>query len=737
MPDATLTRKERLKRALRHKPVDHLPTQINYTARMGANLARHFHIPPTALPGFLDNHLVRVDLSYFERPSADGLTRFDWWGAGYATGEEGYYISHSPLAETKDLDSFAWPDPYRPGLMAGARRTIEELGGDFFVAPNLGFALFERAWSLRGLEQFLIDLALDLVFVEELLERITQIQLIVIERFLELGVDGGYFGDDYGAQKGLLFSPDIWRRLFKPRLGRLFEPFLQRGLPVILHSDGQIQQIIPDLIEIGLTALNPVQPEVLDHAWLAETYGSRLAFYGGISTQTVLPSGTPEQVRQAVAACRSQLAPHDTGLLLAPSHRMMTDIPLDNVTAMLEFISLTGSAPRRGLMTIAERKQLVNDKFCELFGAPPQLWSRAPGRVDLMGSHTDYNLGYVMTMSIDRDTWIAARPRQDRHVKIHSLNAAGWGDFDLDTIEHTRCRNWTDYIRGTAWALGQAGYQLSGFDGLVHSTVPFGSGLSSSAALEMACAVMFQAASGFKLEPVEMALIGQAGENQYVGMSCGILDQYSSALGQAGSVLLLDCRSLESQITPLAPGIQVVIGDTRAERNLAGTEYGERRSQCEQGVQILRKHYPDIAALRDVSLEQLESHMAEFPPVVYKRCRFIIEENQRVLSLAEAINLGDLDQLAALFRKSYQGARDLYQIGAPAMQAMIEAMRAAPGVIAARQAGAGFGGCMVALVHQNEVAAFVEQVTNDYAQSFGVQPQVYPVSPAPGAGLLG
>jgi galactokinase len=388
-------------------------------------------------------------------------------------------------------------------------------------------------------------------------------------------------------------------------------------------------------------------------------------------------------------------------------------------------------------MNPAERKQMVNDKFYELFGAPPQLWSRAPGRVDLMGSHTDYNHGYVMTMTIDRDTWIAARPRQDRHVTIHSMNAGGWGDFELDTVEQTRCRNWTDYIRGTAWALGQAGYPLTGFDGLVHSTVPFGSGLSSSAALEMACAVMFQATSGFKLEPVEMALIGQAGENQYVGMSCGILDQYSSALGQAGSVLLLDCRSLESQIAPLAPAIQVVIGDTRAERNLAGTEYGERRAQCEQGVQILRKHYPDIAALRDVSLEQLESHKVKIPELVYKRCQFIIEENDRVLRLAEVISRGDLDQLAALFQASYQGARDLYQIGAPAMQAMIEAMQAAPGVIAARQAGAGFGGCMVALVHQNDVDSFVRHVTNDYTHNFGVQPQVYPVSPAPGAGLLG
>ena len=207
-------------------------------------------------------------------------------------------------------------------------------------------------------------------------------------------------------------------------------------------------------------------------------------------------------------------------------------------------------------MDTEARKRLVAEKFCEIYGGQPQFWSRAPGRVDLMGSHTDYNLGYVMTMTIDRDTWIAARPRQDGRVSVQSLNAAGLGDFELGKLEQSSCRNWADYVRGTAWALQEAGYQLTGFDGLVHSTVPFGSGLSSSAALEMACAVMFQQIGGFGLEPVEMALIGQAGENQYVGMSCGILDQYSSAMGQAGSALLLDCRSLDSQITPMAEGSQ-------------------------------------------------------------------------------------------------------------------------------------------------------------------------------------
>jgi uroporphyrinogen decarboxylase len=332
----TLSHKERLRRALRHEPVDRLPTQINYTLRMGEKMAGYFGISTKELHLFLDNHLMRVDPSYPERLSEDGLSRFDWWGAGHDTSEEGYFIRLSPLANSKDLDVFAWPDPLQVDLLDDAKRTIEKYGQEYFIAPNLGFALFERAWSLRGLEQFLMDMALDSGFANELLERITEIQLALIRRYLELGVDGAYFGDDYGAQKGLIMSPASWRQLFKPRLERLFAPFRERGLPVIMHSDGQIQQIIPDLVEIGLTALNPVQPEVLDHAWLAESFGGKLAFYGGISTQTVLPGGSPEDVREAVRACREQLAPQGTGLLLAPSHRMMTDIPMENVQAMIE-----------------------------------------------------------------------------------------------------------------------------------------------------------------------------------------------------------------------------------------------------------------------------------------------------------------------------------------------------------------------------------------------------------------
>jgi len=196
--------------------------------------------------------------------------------------------------------------------------------------------LFERAWSLRGFDALLMDMLERTEWVEELLDRITGIQLSLSRRFLAAGVDGGYFGDDYGAQRAMLFSPRMWRRLIKPRLAKLFAVFVDAGLPVILHSDGDIRAILPDLVEIGLTTLNPVQPEVLDHAWLQREYGAKLSFYGGISTQGVLPSGTVEEVRAATIACARALAPEGTGLLLGPSHRMQSDIPARNVEAMLD-----------------------------------------------------------------------------------------------------------------------------------------------------------------------------------------------------------------------------------------------------------------------------------------------------------------------------------------------------------------------------------------------------------------
>jgi uroporphyrinogen decarboxylase len=365
---ACLTKRERLRRALWRQPVDRLPVQTNYTRAMGAKLAAYFQCPPGELPARLGNHLLRVEVAHRPRLSADGKTSFDWWGAGWGTETEGYWHASAPLAESTHLESFPWPNPHAPELLAEAERAITADDGAHFVVPNFGFALFERAWSLRGFDNLLMDLADQPAWVEELLDRITEIQVALARRFVGLGrsplagisssasaggslpstgepdlgaaaansaVDGGYFGDDYGAQRSLLFSPVLWRQMIKPRLARMFAVFREADLPVILHSDGDIWPILPDLVDIGLTCLNPVQPEVLEHPRLFREFGRHLSFYGGISTQEVLPAVSTAAVRTATLACVRDLAPDGTGLLLGPSHRMQSDIPAENVEAML------------------------------------------------------------------------------------------------------------------------------------------------------------------------------------------------------------------------------------------------------------------------------------------------------------------------------------------------------------------------------------------------------------------
>ncbi len=335
--DATgeLSRKERVLRALRREPVDRLPTQCNYTPAMGRFLATHFGVAETELPERLGNHLLRVDVDHAGRASQDGSVKFDWWGAGWDTRTEGYWHSFAPLEDSLDLDGYAWPDPNAPSLLTTAAQAIARNGAGSFIVPNLGMCLFERAWSLRGFDALLMDMLERTEWVEELLDRITATQVTLAKRYVASGVDGGYFGDDYGAQRAMLFSPRLWRRLIKPRLARMFAVFTEAGLPVILHSDGDIRAILPDLVEIGLTALNPVQPEVLDHAWLYNEHGAKLSFYGGISTQGVMPRGGENEVRAATIACARALAPEGTGLLMGPSHRMQSDIPARNVEAML------------------------------------------------------------------------------------------------------------------------------------------------------------------------------------------------------------------------------------------------------------------------------------------------------------------------------------------------------------------------------------------------------------------
>jgi len=379
----------------------------------------------------------------------------------------------------------------------------------------------------------------------------------------------------------------------------------------------------------------------------------------------------------------------------------------------------------------SQRREPIQRLFQQRFGAAPTLWCRAPGRVDLMGSHTDYSLGYVLTLPIGRDTWMAARPRLDSTVRLYSLNLESEAAFSLDPVVAGPVGHWSNYVRGVAHVLQTEGLAVTGFDGAIHSTVPLSSGLSSSAALECVTATVFEVLGGWRLDPVRKALLCQRAEHQFVGVNCGVLDQYTSCLGEASCALLLDCRDLTHRPVKLPEGLQVVIGDTRSRRELAGSEYGQRRAQCEAGARQLR-----VRALREVSLDHFTRHEAELPPEVARRCRFIVEENDRVLRLAAALPAFDREAIGQLTVASFRGASDLYEIGTPAMRAMFEAMQTAPGAVGARQAGAGFGGCLVAFVEQAQVPGFVESVCDRYALATGSRAVAYPVEAAAGAGPL-
>jgi galactokinase len=384
----------------------------------------------------------------------------------------------------------------------------------------------------------------------------------------------------------------------------------------------------------------------------------------------------------------------------------------------------------------AQRREALRSAFRARFGREPSHWVRAPGRVDAMGSHTDYNEGFVLTLPIDRDTWIAAAPRGDGRVHVESLNVEGAGEFPIGAVLSERTATWALYVQAVAEMLVREGYALSGCDVLVHGTLPIASGLSSSASLEAATAVLFAELGGYEIEGVRMARLCQLAENDIVGVRCGILDQYSSVLGEEGSALLLDCRNLRHEQAPVPEGLRPIICNTRARRELSGSEYGERRRACEEGVRLLAARLPGVTALRDVDLECFREHEGALPAVVARRCRFIIEENARVLAMAKALAHDDRTAIAQLCAASFAGARDLYEITIPAMESMFEAMTAAPGVVGARQAGAGFGGCMIALVDAACVDAFAAAAASAYERASGTRPEIHAVRTAPGAGPL-
>lgn len=347
---------------------------------------------------------------------------------------------------------------------------------------------------------------------------------------------------------------------------------------------------------------------------------------------------------------------------------------------------------------------------------------RAPGRVNLIGEHTDYNDGFVMPLAIERATWLALRRRTDGRVVLHSTDFGDSDELDLALVNQKEANgaSWSGYLRGVAWSMNQRFSQLDGWEGVSMTTIPIGSGLSSSASFELAVAGAFAAAGDLEWDAKRMAVICHKAEVEWVGVNCGMMDHLASAEGKAGYALLIDCRSLESRAIPLPSGLLVVILDTGKPRTLAGSAYNERRAQCEEASRLL-----GVNSLRDASLDMLERGKSLMSSVIYRRARHVITENDRTLRAATAMQEGDATLLGNLMVESHQSLRDDYEVSCRELDLMVEASLAVEGCVGARMTGAGFGGCAVALVEENALEDFLARVSRAYQSATGIEPKLY------------
>ncbi len=372
---------------------------------------------------------------------------------------------------------------------------------------------------------------------------------------------------------------------------------------------------------------------------------------------------------------------------------------------------------------------VVRQAFIRYFNAKPRIIVRAPGRVNLIGEHTDYNEGFVLPMAIDRAVWIALRPRADRRLRIHSLDLEADSDFELDSLE--KGEGWAEYLKGVAWALRQEGFALCGWDAVITGDVPLGAGLSSSAAVELVTARAFSAACGFAWDPVQMARLSQKAENQWVGVNCGIMDQMASSASRTGQALFLDCRTLEIQYAPLRGNVSVVILDTSTRRGLVDSAYNERRNQCEAAARFF-----GVRALRDVTPDEFETRKNAMDEVIMRRARHIISENQRVLDAVQAMRADDVIGLGKLFNASHASLRDDFEVTNEALNQIVASAQEQEACFGARMTGGGFGGCAVALVRAASVEAFTEAVGAAYKSRSGLDAKIYICRASDGASVV-
>jgi galactokinase len=376
-------------------------------------------------------------------------------------------------------------------------------------------------------------------------------------------------------------------------------------------------------------------------------------------------------------------------------------------------------------------RKYVIDSFRRRFHAEPEFISRAPGRVNLLGEHVDYNNGFVLPAAIDRATWIAFMRSTSLDSTIQALDLDDEISFspstvpDKKTSSNSHIPNWGLYPAGVAWSLMAEGFETPAMDAAFASDVPRGAGLSSSASVEMAFAVAWERLGGWSVPPMRLALVAQRAENKYVGVNCGIMDQFASACGVRDHILYLDCRSLDWKALQIPAEASIVIANTSVRRSLSGSAYNDRRNACEEAVSILQGVLPGIKSLRDVSLEAFNQNAHLLPHVVEKRARHVVEEILRTKIAVEMLNIGDLSRFGQLMDQCHASLRDLYEVSCFELDIMVEIGRSLPGCFGSRLTGAGFGGCTVNLVSRSAADQFANRLADAYEQKTGLHPEVY------------
>ncbi len=375
------------------------------------------------------------------------------------------------------------------------------------------------------------------------------------------------------------------------------------------------------------------------------------------------------------------------------------------------------------------------ERYRNLYGSDPDVVTTAPGRVNLIGEHTDYNDGFVLPIAIDRTIIVACGKRADRTIACHSVDLQSSYSASLESLEYNQKHLWTNYPVGVAWAFLDTNHPLGGMNLCIRGTIPIGAGLSSSGALEIACAGAYASVNGLAIPPIDLITIARMAETKFVGVQCGIMDQFVSMMGKKDHALFLDCRTLEYHHVPFPRGVRLIVGDTGLRRELARSAYNQREAECDDAVRHLSASFADVKSLRDISTDQFQSVEAKLPALLRKRARHVITENQRVLKTIDAMKKNDLKLIGLLMTESHRSLRDNFEVSCEELDAFVYVANGTSGVFGARMTGAGFGGSGICIVEDTMVDDLVDHLRVEYPRLTGRSLTVYLSSPDDGAAV--